>query len=223
MSFAPSRPVSRISAVYNTPIGTTACAHSLGLAYLSFLGLVHGSNRRCEHSQGETVFPQTKLTEGSAAWETLSQTFTYTASEDGRGPISGALCRANPEGDASFQAHDQCRRELCLGHPCGQIPSSEGDRTSYACGGWMPPPPLVTLLPLVRARRRSDPLGRCPEPTYALRWPAPPQAGSLETSAESIRPFASREPGPVYRDRSRPARAGHYAAQHRRSTLPRPA
>ena len=88
---------------------------------------------------------------------------------------------------------------------------------------WPTPPPLVTLLPRVLACRRSDPLGRCPEPTYALRWPAPPQAGSLETSAESIRPFASREPDPVYRDRSRPARAGHYAAQHRRSILPRPA
>jgi hypothetical protein len=30
---------------------------------------------------------------------------------------------ANQERDASFQAHDQCRRELCLGHPCGQVPS----------------------------------------------------------------------------------------------------
>jgi hypothetical protein len=50
----------------------------------------------------------------------------------------------------------------------------------------MPPPPLVTLLPPVLARRRFDPLGRCPEPTYVLRWPAPPQAGSLETSAEYL-------------------------------------
>jgi hypothetical protein len=30
---------------------------------------------------------------------------------------------ANQERDASFQAHDQCRRERCLGHPCGQVPS----------------------------------------------------------------------------------------------------
>jgi hypothetical protein len=30
---------------------------------------------------------------------------------------------ANQERDASFQAHDQCRRELSLGHPCGQVPS----------------------------------------------------------------------------------------------------
>src|SRR4029077_19606005 len=39
---------------------------------------------------------------------------------------------ANQERDASFQAHDQCRRELCLGHPCGQAPSLEDDRISYA-------------------------------------------------------------------------------------------
>jgi Tol biopolymer transport system component len=130
---------------------------------------------------------------------------------------------ANQERDASSQAHDQCRRELRLGHPCVQVPSLEGDRILYACGGWMPPPPLVTLLPLVLAQKRSAPLGRYPEPTYAFRWLAPPGVGSLGTSAESIRPFASREPDPVYRDRSRPARAGHCAAQHRRSTLPRPA
>jgi hypothetical protein len=30
---------------------------------------------------------------------------------------------ANQERDATFQAHDQCRRELSLGHPCGQVPS----------------------------------------------------------------------------------------------------
>src|ERR1700756_2296479 len=130
---------------------------------------------------------------------------------------------ANQERDASFQAHDKCRRELRRGHPCGQVPSLEGDRISYAGGGWMPLRPLVTLLPLVLARRRSDPLGRYPEPTYVLRWPAPPQAGSLETSAESIRPFASPEPDPACRDRSRPARAGHCAGLRQPSTLPRPA
>src|ERR1019366_8227101 len=119
--------------------------------------------------------------------------------------------------------YDQCRREPCLGHPCGRVPSLEGDRTWYACGGWMPQRPLVTLLPPVLARRRSDPLGRYPEPTSVLRWLAPPQAGSLETSAESILPFASPEPDPVYRDRSRPARVGHCAGQHRPSTLPQPA
>src|SRR4029077_9421356 len=48
--------------------------------------------------------------------------------------------------------------------------------------------PLVSLLPLALARRRSFGLGRCLEPTYAMRWPAPLPAGSLETSAELISP-----------------------------------
>jgi hypothetical protein len=30
---------------------------------------------------------------------------------------------ANQERDASFQAHDRCRRAQSLGHPCGQVPS----------------------------------------------------------------------------------------------------
>ena len=30
---------------------------------------------------------------------------------------------ANQERHATCQAHDQCRRELSLGHPCGQVPS----------------------------------------------------------------------------------------------------
>src|SRR6266496_5150381 len=169
-------------------------------------------------------FPQTKLTNGYAAVGNIEPDTSRTLHLKTAGvPSPEHSAGANQERDASFQAHDQCRRELCLGHPCGQVPSLEGDRILYACGGWMPPPPLVTLLPLVLARRRSDPLGRCPEPMYALRWPAPPQPGSLETSAESIQPFASPEPDPVYCDRSRPTRAGHCAAQHRPSTLPLPA
>jgi len=42
-------------------------------------------------------FPQTKLTDGYAG--------------------------ANQERDAKSQARDQCRRELRLGHPCGQVRS----------------------------------------------------------------------------------------------------
>ena len=112
---------------------------------------------------------QTKLTNGYAGVGNIEPDTSRTLHLKRPDSIPGA----NQECAASIQAHDQCRRELLLEHPCGQVLSLEGDRISYACGGWLPPPPLVTPLPRVLARRRSDPLGRCPEPTYVMRWPAP--------------------------------------------------
>ena len=63
-------------------------------------------------------FPQTKLTAGYAAVGNIEPDTSRTLHPS---PEHGA--GANQERDASFQAHDQCRRELCLEHPCGQVPS----------------------------------------------------------------------------------------------------
>jgi hypothetical protein len=68
-------------------------------------------------------FPQMKLTEGYAALGVIEpDTFRILYLKTSGVPFPDCAS-ANQERDASFQAHDQRRRELCLGHPCGQVPS----------------------------------------------------------------------------------------------------
>jgi hypothetical protein len=81
-------------------------------------------------------FPQTKPTDGYAAVGDIERDTLRTLHLKTAGvPSPEHSAGTNQERDASFQAHDQSRRELCLGHPCGQVPSLEGDRISCACGG----------------------------------------------------------------------------------------
>jgi hypothetical protein len=66
---------------------------------------------------------QTKSTHGHAAIGNIEpDTSPCIAPEDGA-PSPENSAGANEACSASFQEHDQCRRELCLRHPCGQVPS----------------------------------------------------------------------------------------------------
>ena len=68
--------------------------------------------------------PRTKLTDGYATVGNIEPDTSRTLHLRTAGvPSPENSAGANHERDASFQAHDQCRRELSLGHPCGQVPS----------------------------------------------------------------------------------------------------